>query len=136
MPTVATGTSLLGPNNENFKTVDFLGNGAFGEVYRAVGETSGAVVAVKLLPVGTLSSDQDKVALLNEIRVAQQLSILMLCRCSTLTKVGPLQLDHMYSWNTFQVEILRDSSEHRSNLAHRYRQHHLVGRDACSHCRE
>jgi eukaryotic-like serine/threonine-protein kinase len=72
MPSIAIGTNIDGPNREPFKINDFLGNGAFGEVYRAVGESSGAVVAVKLLPVGILESADSKIALLNEIRVAQR----------------------------------------------------------------
>ena len=72
MPSVTLGTTLIGPNGEAFKTTDFLGQGAFGEVYRAVGETSGSVVAVKLLPVGVLASNDSEVALLNEVRAAQQ----------------------------------------------------------------
>jgi serine/threonine protein kinase len=72
MPSVAIGNTLVGPSNQVFKITDFLGNGAFGEVYRAVGETSGTVVAVKLLPIGALASTESKVALLNEIRTAQQ----------------------------------------------------------------
>lgn len=73
MPSVALGTSFAGPNNEIFKITDFLGQGAFGEVYRAVGETLGTVVAVKLLPLGALASTDSKLALLNEIRAAQQI---------------------------------------------------------------
>ncbi|OLB38044.1 MAG: hypothetical protein AUH11_07710 [Acidobacteria bacterium 13_2_20CM_57_17] len=73
MPSVALGTTFSGPNNETFKTTDFLGQGAFGEVYRAVGETSGTVVAVKLLPLGALASPESKIALLNEIRTAQRI---------------------------------------------------------------
>jgi eukaryotic-like serine/threonine-protein kinase len=72
MPSITIGSVLIGPNNERFKTTDFLGNGAFGEVYRAVGENSGSIVAVKLIPLGTLPSEESKAALLNEIRVAQQ----------------------------------------------------------------
>lgn len=72
MPSVAIGSTLVGPDNETFKMTDFLGNGAFGEVYRAVGENSGTVVAVKLIPLGTLPSEESKTALLNEIRTAQQ----------------------------------------------------------------
>lgn len=72
MPSVAIGTSLVGPNQEEFKITDFLGNGAFGEVYRAAGQKSGTVVAVKLLPLGNLATHESRVALLNEIRIAQQ----------------------------------------------------------------
>jgi serine/threonine protein kinase len=71
MPSVALGTSFVGPNREVFKVTDFLGQGAFGEVYRSVGETTGTVVAVKLLPLGALASPETKIALLNEIRTAQ-----------------------------------------------------------------
>lgn len=72
MPSVTLGTALIGPNDETFKTTDFLGQGGFGEVYRAVGEISGSVVAVKLLPVGVLASNDSRLALLNEVRAAQQ----------------------------------------------------------------
>ncbi len=73
MPSVPLGTTFRGPNNETFKITDFLGQGAFGEVYRAVGEKSGTVVAVKLLPLGSLASADSKAALLNEIKAAQQI---------------------------------------------------------------
>jgi serine/threonine protein kinase len=73
MPSIAIGTIVAGPNLEQFKITDFLGNGAFGEVYRAVGETSGNVVAVKLLPLGTLASADSRMALLNEIRIAERI---------------------------------------------------------------
>lgn len=71
MPSVMFGTAFLGPNGETFKTADFLGQGAFGEVYRAVGEASGSVVAVKVLPLGILASNESRHALLNEVRAAQ-----------------------------------------------------------------
>jgi len=73
MPSIPIGTTFSGPDNETFKTTDFLGQGAFGEVYRAVGETSGRVVAVKLLPLGALADADSKIALLNEINTAQQI---------------------------------------------------------------
>jgi serine/threonine protein kinase len=50
MPSITIGSTLSGPYNEAFEIADFLGQGAFGEVYRAVGSDSGAVVAVKFLP--------------------------------------------------------------------------------------
>ncbi len=73
MPSIPIGTTFSGPDNETFETTDFLGQGAFGEVYRAVGETSGRVVAVKLLPLGALADTDSKIALLNEINTAQQI---------------------------------------------------------------
>jgi serine/threonine protein kinase len=72
MPSISIGTTFDGPNREIFRTTDFLGNGAFGEVYRAVGQTSGAVVAVKLLPIGHLSSATSQAALLNEVKAARE----------------------------------------------------------------
>jgi serine/threonine protein kinase len=73
MPSLVLGTTLIGPNNETFKVTDFLGQGAFGEVYRAVGQLSGSVVAVKIIPIGTLDSDESKRALLNEVKAAEQI---------------------------------------------------------------
>ena len=70
MSPITIGDHLVGPQGENFKITDFLGKGAFGEVYRAVGESSGTIAAVKLLP--PLATDDSKAALLNEIRAAQQ----------------------------------------------------------------
>jgi eukaryotic-like serine/threonine-protein kinase len=74
MVSVAIGSSFVGPNDETFRITDFLGRGAFGEVYRAVGVTSGTIVAVKLLPIGSLVSEESKVALLNEIGAAQKIT--------------------------------------------------------------
>ncbi len=74
MATVTIGSSLVGPNGEIFKITDFLGKGAFGEVYRAVGDDSGTVLAVKLLPVASLATDDSRVSLLNEIRAAAQVT--------------------------------------------------------------
>jgi serine/threonine protein kinase len=73
MPSIPIGTTFVGPDNETFKTTDFLGQGSFGEVYRAAGGTSGRVVAVKLLPLGALADAENKTALLNEINTAQQI---------------------------------------------------------------
>ena len=74
MTSIAIGTILIGPNGETFGITDFLGKGAFGEVYRAVGERSGTVVAVKLLPVAPLATNDSRIALLNEIRAEQQVT--------------------------------------------------------------
>ncbi len=74
MPSVRIGQQITGPQNEGYVVSDFLGRGAFGEVYRAKGETTGSVIAVKLLPLGQLSDDTGRRALLNEIRAAQQIN--------------------------------------------------------------
>lgn len=74
MPSILIGRSINGPEGERYVISDFLGRGSFGEVYRANGESSGSVVAVKLLSLGHLSSDIEKRALLNEIKAAEQIS--------------------------------------------------------------
>src|SRR5579862_4585588 len=74
MPSVASGTVLAGPGAEGYTITDFLGQGAFGEVYRATGNTSGTVVAVKTLRLSDLPTGDARVALLNEIRAAQQVA--------------------------------------------------------------
>jgi len=73
MPSAPLGTMVIGPNDELFEITEFKGRGAFGEVYVAIGRVSGSVVAVKLLPVGILPSDESKLALLNEVKAAQQI---------------------------------------------------------------
>jgi serine/threonine protein kinase len=72
MPSIAIGTEVVGPNNEILTISDYLGRGAFGEVYRALGKRSGVVLAVKLLPLGELASDRHRTALLNEAKAAQK----------------------------------------------------------------
>ncbi|MBZ5525642.1 MAG: serine/threonine protein kinase, partial [Acidobacteriia bacterium] len=72
MHTPRIGTEIPGPS-EAFTIIDFLGNGAFGEVYRAAGKASGKIVAVKLLPIGSLEDESSKAALLNEIKTALQI---------------------------------------------------------------
>ena len=69
---ITIGSNLVGPDEEIFRITGFLGQGAFGEVYRAIGGRSGVAVAVKLLPVSSLANDGSKIALLNEIRAALQ----------------------------------------------------------------
>jgi len=74
MPSVLIGQRITGPQNETYVITDFLGRGAFGEVYRATGESTGAVIAVKLLALGQLADDVERRALLNEIKAAQQIN--------------------------------------------------------------
>jgi len=66
------GSEVDGPNGERFRLTDYLGQGAFGEVYRAVSAESGRIVAVKLLPLDELSNPDARVALLNEVQLATQ----------------------------------------------------------------
>jgi serine/threonine protein kinase len=104
MPSVALGTIFAGPNGETFKITDFLGQGAFGEVYRATGETSGLVVAIKLLPVGALASPDSKIALLNEIKAAQQIkhpNVVQVLHVNdgTSSQIGPYAvMEYVLGW--------------------------------------
>ncbi len=74
MPSIPIGQEINGPQNESFRIIDFLGRGAFGEVYRATGVSTGVVIAVKLLPLGEMADGPERVALLNETRAARQIT--------------------------------------------------------------
>jgi serine/threonine protein kinase len=71
-PGARIGLELDGPSGERFTLTEFIGQGAFGEVYRAIGGTTGACLAVKLLPLGGVS-DEAKHALINEMKLATQI---------------------------------------------------------------
>ncbi|MEX1159003.1 MAG: serine/threonine-protein kinase [Thermomicrobiales bacterium] len=67
------GQQLTGPDDEPYDLVDFIGSGAFGEVYRAVGTVTGRVLAAKVLPAGTMVNSPNRHALLNELQQAPQI---------------------------------------------------------------
>jgi serine/threonine protein kinase len=56
MATQRIGTQLSGPGGELYRIEEYRGGGSFGEVYKAVGVTSGAIVAVKMVPQHKLSA--------------------------------------------------------------------------------
>lgn len=64
-----SGRTISTPSGNRYRLDDFLGRGAFGEVYRAEAEKSGEIVAVKLLPVEDLD-EISLTALLNEAKIA------------------------------------------------------------------
>jgi len=68
------GLIIAGPNNQQFELTDYLGAGAFGEVYRAEEKESGYIAAVKLLPLSGIQDPSVKQALLNEAQLATQIS--------------------------------------------------------------
>ena len=68
------GLIIAGPNNQQFELTDYLGAGAFGEVYRAEEKESGYIAAVKLLPLSGIQDPSVKQALLNEAQLATQVS--------------------------------------------------------------
>lgn len=69
------GTQIVGPAQKRFRIETRVGNGSFGEVYRAVGVESGTVVAVKMVPKDKLldPSTLSIKTVLNEGRVAMLL---------------------------------------------------------------
>ncbi len=121
MPSVALGTTFVGPNSESYKITDFLGHGAFGEVYRAVGDTSGTVVAVKLLPVGALASNDSRIALLNEMRAAEEVKhpnvVQVLCVYDgASSQIGPYVVMEYVSGGTL-AKLLRAGAQVPMNRA-------------------
>ncbi len=120
MPSVLIGQRITGPQNELYIITDFLGRGAFGEVYRAQGESTGAVIAVKLLPLGQLSDDTERRALLNEVRAAQQINHPNVVRVlhvdeGTISGLGPYVCMEYVSGGTL-ARLLRAQSQAGSQI--------------------
>jgi len=67
------GKKIIGLKGEEFRLADSLGRGAFGEVYRAIGKTSGLVVAVKLLSEGQFDGVDAENSLINEATLAREI---------------------------------------------------------------
>ncbi len=57
-----TNLELEGPADELYRLADFIDEGGYGQVYRAVGTRSGEVVAVKLLPPDAVEDDDGSFA--------------------------------------------------------------------------
>jgi len=115
VPSVVIGRRLPGPKGEFYVVSEFLGRGAFGEVYRATGESTGAVVAVKLLPVNQLSEDTARQALLNEIRTAQLINhpnVVQILHVDegTVADLGPYAMMEYVSGGTL-ARLLRVQSQ-------------------------
>ena len=66
------GSVIAGPSEEPFELVEYLGQGNFGEVYLAVGRTSGRAVAAKLLLGDELERPEVLTALMNEAQLATE----------------------------------------------------------------
>lgn len=74
---------------ERFRIIELLGKGGMGEVYRADDLTLGEPVALKFLPTA-LSSDPSRVQrLLEEVRVARQISHPGVCRVYDVHTLSP-----------------------------------------------
>lgn len=74
LPERHIGRQVRGPRDEIFTLTDYLGRGAFGEVYRAVGGASGAIVAVKILYEGEFGEAEAVQSLRNEAKLAAQVN--------------------------------------------------------------
>jgi serine/threonine protein kinase len=70
------GATLKGPDDREFVLTEFLGSGAFGEVYRADerNTNTGAIAAAKLLPLHGIDDEDLVLALMNEARLATEVS--------------------------------------------------------------
>lgn len=122
MPSVQLGKELPGPSNEIFLVTDFLGRGAFGEVYRATGKDSGTIIAVKLLPVNQLPDPESQNALLNEVRAAQEVQhpniVSVLCvDAGTVPDVGPFVCMEYVSGGTL-AQILKTNAQAGQVIPH------------------
>lgn len=92
MPGRDIGRKLRGPENEEFRITDYLGRGAFGEVYRAVGESTGTVVAVKILSGGEFEGPEAEQSLLNEAKLAAEIThpnVVRVLHSATDPDLGP-----------------------------------------------
>ncbi|MFY9621553.1 MAG: serine/threonine-protein kinase [Pyrinomonadaceae bacterium] len=88
------GRRITGPNGEAFELKSRLGNGAFGEVFKATGVESNAYVAVKMVPPNKLNDPQALAVrtVLNE------------------TKVEMLKVDHPNVVRVLHVDAGSDAS--------------------------
>ena len=98
------GVEIVGPSGEQFRLTDYLGQGFFGEVYRAIGSSSGRIVAVKLIPINALQDPDAQTALLNEIQVASQIihpNVVQVLHVSTgSSSIGPYLVMEFISGGT------------------------------------
>jgi eukaryotic-like serine/threonine-protein kinase len=121
MPSVRIGQQITGPRNEAYIVSDFLGRGAFGEVYRASGESTGSVIAVKFLPLGQLSHDAERIALLNEIKAARQINHPNVVRVlhvdeGSIADLGPYACMEYVSGGTL-ADVLRVQRQANAQIA-------------------
>ena len=120
MPSVVLGTSFTASNGDVYKISDFLGRGAFGEVYRALEVRSGSVIAVKVLPLGDLASEASKTALLNEVRVAEKVTHpnvvrILFVNDGSASEIGPFVAMEYISGGTLS-KVLRNQSQTKTQI--------------------
>ena len=114
MPGRDIGQRLPGPENEEFRLSDYIGRGAFGEVYRAVGETTGTIVAVKILSTsGEFEGPQAEHSIMNEAKLAAEIShpnVVSVLHFASDPQVGPYLMMEYVSGGTLR-ELLDSQSQ-------------------------
>lgn len=120
MPSVQIGQSITGPGSETYTISDFLGRGAFGEVYRATGQVTGAVIAVKLLPLAGIGDETGRRALLNEMKAAREINHTNVVRVlhvdeGSIESIGPYACMEYVSGGTL-ASLLRAQKKASSRI--------------------
>jgi serine/threonine protein kinase len=110
-PRISIGTILNGPSSESLCVEEFINHGGFGEVW-AVGQTSRANFAIKTLLTGRLSTDGPFKALMNEMRMAQQIKHpnvvdLLFVNDDPASDYGPYLVSEFIPGGTLEDEIQR-----------------------------
>jgi len=113
------GSIVIGPDEKEYELTEFLGAGAFGEVYRAENKESDTIIAAKLLPMGGVSDSEFKQALLNEASLATQVfhpNVVKVIYVGDNAQVGPFVLMEYISGQTLE-EFLQTQNEAGSKLS-------------------
>jgi serine/threonine protein kinase len=89
------GARMPGLAGEIYEIEGFIGSGAFGEVYRVREQSSGKVLAVKVLPTESSHDTNIETTLLNEIRTATEIrhpNVVEVYHGGSTVEVGPYML--------------------------------------------
>jgi serine/threonine protein kinase len=101
------GATLKGPDDREFVLTEFLGSGAFGEVYRADerNTNTGAIAAAKLLPLHGIDDEDLVLALMNEARLATEVfhpNVVGVLLVGEDSEIGPYVLMEYVAGQTLQ----------------------------------
>ena len=113
------GVIVSGPDGKEYELTEFLGAGAFGEVYRAENKESELIAAAKLLPMTGISDIELKQALINEASLATQVShpnVVKVIHVGDNKIVGPYVLMEYVSGQTLK-EFIRTQTEAGSKIS-------------------
>jgi len=107
------GAIITGPNGEDYVLTEYLGAGAFGEVYRVENKEHELIATAKLLPLMGKPDSALKQALLNEATLATQVShpnVVNVFHAGDNIEVGPYVLMEYVSGQTLE-EFLRTKAQ-------------------------